>query len=114
MENSGNEAKKCLKTKHITFLNAVNQMRFARNSEQISALKEQKQPYLPKQTKAFDEPREARQVTRNRLQVAASYESALSLGRRLYYREFARTELAGKSVAALPHSKSAGTKRECL
>jgi hypothetical protein len=29
MKNSGNEAKKYLKTKHITFLNAANYARFA-------------------------------------------------------------------------------------
>jgi hypothetical protein len=30
MKNSGNEAKKYLKTKHITFFNAANFVRFAR------------------------------------------------------------------------------------
>jgi hypothetical protein len=35
MKNSGNEAKKYLKTKHITFLNATNYARFAYNLAQI-------------------------------------------------------------------------------
>jgi hypothetical protein len=35
MQNSGNEAKKCLKTKDITLLNAANYARFARNLTQI-------------------------------------------------------------------------------
>jgi len=33
--NSGNEAKKCVKTKHITFLSAANQAPLARQSAQI-------------------------------------------------------------------------------
>jgi hypothetical protein len=37
MQNSGNEAKKYLKTKHITFLNAANYARFARNLAQTRA-----------------------------------------------------------------------------
>jgi hypothetical protein len=37
MENSGNEAKKYLKTKQITFLMAANYARFASNLAQISA-----------------------------------------------------------------------------
>jgi hypothetical protein len=37
MKNSGNEAKKYLKTKHITFLSAENYARFARKSAQNSA-----------------------------------------------------------------------------
>jgi hypothetical protein len=37
MENSGNEAKKYLKTKHITFLNAANHARFAHIFAQIGA-----------------------------------------------------------------------------
>jgi hypothetical protein len=37
MKNSGNEAKKYLKTKHITFLNAANYARFARQSAQNGA-----------------------------------------------------------------------------
>jgi hypothetical protein len=35
MKNSGNEAKKYLKTKHITFLNGANYARFARKLAQI-------------------------------------------------------------------------------
>jgi hypothetical protein len=35
MKNSGNEAKKYLKTKHITFLSAANYARFARKLAQI-------------------------------------------------------------------------------
>ena len=38
MKNSGNEAKKYLKTKHITFLSAANYARLARNLAQIRAL----------------------------------------------------------------------------
>ncbi len=34
-KNSGNKAKKWLKTKYITFLNAVNDARFARQLAQI-------------------------------------------------------------------------------
>jgi hypothetical protein len=37
IQNSGNEAKKYLKTKDITFLNAANDARFARKSAQIEA-----------------------------------------------------------------------------
>jgi hypothetical protein len=37
MKNSGNEAKKYLKTKHITFLSGANHARFARNLAQIRA-----------------------------------------------------------------------------
>jgi hypothetical protein len=36
MKNSGNEAKKYLKTKHITFLNAANYARFACKLAQIT------------------------------------------------------------------------------
>jgi hypothetical protein len=36
-KNSGNKAKKWLKTKHITFLNAANDARFACKLAQISA-----------------------------------------------------------------------------
>jgi hypothetical protein len=37
LKNSGNEAKKYLKTKHITFLNAANYARFVRKLAQIGA-----------------------------------------------------------------------------
>jgi len=37
MKNSGNEAKKCLKTKHITFLSDANYACFARQLAQIRA-----------------------------------------------------------------------------
>jgi len=37
MKNSGNEAKKCLKTKHITFLSGANYARFACEIPQIGA-----------------------------------------------------------------------------
>jgi hypothetical protein len=37
LKNSGNEAKKYLKTKHITFLNAANYARFVRKLAPISA-----------------------------------------------------------------------------
>jgi hypothetical protein len=37
MENSGNEAKKYLKTKESRFLNAAKLARFARNFAQITA-----------------------------------------------------------------------------
>jgi hypothetical protein len=37
MRNSGNEAKKYLKTKHITFLSAANSACFARHSAQKTA-----------------------------------------------------------------------------
>jgi hypothetical protein len=37
MKNSGNEAKKYLKTKDITFLSAANHARFACNLAQIRA-----------------------------------------------------------------------------
>jgi len=36
-KNSGNKAKKWLKTKHITFLNAANDVRFARKLPQTRA-----------------------------------------------------------------------------
>jgi hypothetical protein len=37
MENSGNEAKKYLKTKHITFFSGADSARFARKLAQIRA-----------------------------------------------------------------------------
>jgi hypothetical protein len=37
MKNSGNEAKKYLKTKHITFSSGANYARFARQSAQNRA-----------------------------------------------------------------------------
>jgi hypothetical protein len=37
MQNSGNELKKYLKTNNITFLNAANHARFARQLAQIRA-----------------------------------------------------------------------------
>jgi hypothetical protein len=37
MKNSGNEAKKYVKTKDMTFLNGANYARFARNLAQIRA-----------------------------------------------------------------------------
>jgi hypothetical protein len=37
MENSGNEAKKYLKTKHITFLSGANHARFVQELAQIRA-----------------------------------------------------------------------------
>ena len=37
MKNSGNEAKKYLKTKHITFLDAANYARFAHQLAQVRA-----------------------------------------------------------------------------
>jgi hypothetical protein len=37
MKNSGNEAKKYLKTKHITFLSGANYARLAHNFAQIKA-----------------------------------------------------------------------------
>jgi hypothetical protein len=37
MKNSGNEAKKYLKTKHITFLSGANYARFARSLAQFRA-----------------------------------------------------------------------------
>jgi hypothetical protein len=37
MKNSGNEAKKYLKTKHITFFSDANDARFARRLAQIGA-----------------------------------------------------------------------------
>jgi hypothetical protein len=37
MQNRGNEAKKYLKTKHITFLNAADYARFAHQLAQITA-----------------------------------------------------------------------------
>jgi hypothetical protein len=42
MENSGNEAKKYLKTKHITFLSAANYARFAHQLAANGRRKEQK------------------------------------------------------------------------
>ena len=48
MENSGNEAKKYLKTKDITFLQCANYARFARNLRPIRPLKEQESRRLAK------------------------------------------------------------------
>ena len=42
MENSGNEAKKYLKTKDITFLSGANYARFACKTAQIARHKDQK------------------------------------------------------------------------
>jgi len=43
IENSGNEAKKYLKTKKVTFFNVAQSVRFARNLAQFKRQKEQKQ-----------------------------------------------------------------------
>jgi hypothetical protein len=37
MQNRGNEAKKCLKTKEVTILNAADFARFSRNFAQFGA-----------------------------------------------------------------------------
>ena len=47
-ENRGNEAKKCLKTKDITFLHVANCACFVRKSTAISTQKEQVAPHLAK------------------------------------------------------------------
>jgi hypothetical protein len=46
IENSGNEARKYLKTKESHFLNAANSAHFARKLAQIGPQKEQKQRIL--------------------------------------------------------------------
>ena len=63
MKNSGNEAKKYLKTKHITFLGGANYARFVHELAQISACKEQKQHNLRKRAEASESKGKARQVT---------------------------------------------------
>jgi hypothetical protein len=47
-ENRGNEAKKCLKTKHITFLKVANIASFVRKLTAISPQREQMTPYFAK------------------------------------------------------------------
>jgi hypothetical protein len=71
MKNSGNEAKKYLKTKHITFLHAANYACFERNSARIARRKEQKQHNFPKRTEASERQGEAEQMTRSRLEGTA-------------------------------------------
>ena len=53
-KNSGNEAKKYLKTKEVTFLNAANYARFERIFAQIRAQKEQKQASLRKTNRRLE------------------------------------------------------------
>jgi hypothetical protein len=48
VKNSGNEAKKYLKTKDITFLNAANSALFARKATHFGPQKEQKTPHFAK------------------------------------------------------------------
>jgi hypothetical protein len=48
MKNSGNEAKKYLKTKDITFLNAANSTLFARKATHFGPQKEQITPHFAK------------------------------------------------------------------
>jgi len=69
MQNSGNEAKKYLKTKENHFLNAANYARFARKLAQIRALKEQKQRILPKTNRRVEWEGSERQMTGRRLQT---------------------------------------------
>ncbi len=69
MQNSGNEAKKYLKTKHITFLIAADYARFACNLAQMGASEEQEQHNLRERTECSGPEFEARQVARGRLQA---------------------------------------------
>ena len=89
MKNSGNEAKKYLKTKHITFLSSANYARFAHELAQIGARNEQKLHNLQKRTEDSERQGEAMRVTRNRLHRIAAYEpTTLSPGRARCYRRF--------------------------
>jgi len=67
MKNSGNEAKKWLKTKDITFLNAANFALFACKSTPIKASKERKRHILSKRTATCESQGEAGTVASNRL-----------------------------------------------
>jgi hypothetical protein len=71
MKNSGNEAKKWLKTKDITFLNDANFALFACRSTQIKASKEQKRHILSKQTETCKSQGETGTVASARLRRTA-------------------------------------------
>jgi len=70
MENSGNEAKKYLKTNDITFFNGANFVRFARKSAPIAPQKEQVSANLQKRTEAAGAREEAELATFRRLHVS--------------------------------------------
>jgi len=71
MKNSGNEAKKWLKTQDITFLNAANFALFACGSTRIRASKEQKRHILSKRTETCKSQGEAGTVASTRLHRTA-------------------------------------------
>jgi len=79
MQNSGNEAKECLKTKDITFLNAANPARFAREFAQFGRQKERKQSILRKRAEHLESTSEARTVTNSRLHASVVTPVALTL-----------------------------------
>ena len=72
MKNSGNEAKKLLKTKDITFLNGSNFALFACKSTQIKASKQQKRHILHKRTETCKPQGEAGTVAGTRLHRTAA------------------------------------------
>jgi hypothetical protein len=67
MQNSGNEAKKYLKTKNITFLSNANYAHFACKLTAIGREKQQRQRFLRKRTEACELQGKARTVTSSRL-----------------------------------------------
>jgi hypothetical protein len=68
MKNSGNEAKKCLKTNDITFSSAANITLFARKSTQNVLSKEQN---LGKRTETYESQMVAGTATMSRLHSSA-------------------------------------------
>ena len=67
MQNSGNEAKKYLKTKDITFLNAADSARFARKLTPIGPHRSKNRLILQKRTEACGSQGEPRKGTKCRL-----------------------------------------------
>jgi hypothetical protein len=67
MRNSGNEAKKYLKTKDITFLNAAILAHFAHRLAPIAPQKEQKRRILQKRTETCESRGDALTMTSSRL-----------------------------------------------
>jgi hypothetical protein len=71
MKNSGNEAKKYLKTKHITFLSGANYPRFACNLVQFEPERSKNSTFCGNEVKASERQGAARQMTKRRLQTTA-------------------------------------------
>ena len=73
MENSGNEAKKYLKTKEVTVLDGAHFARFVCELRPICFQKEQDRTVLQKPTEAFESSSQAAKVTISRLDYVWSW-----------------------------------------